>query len=266
MGQNTYVKFLTNITETVTFKFDSPKEWDNRYKPGEKQYSYGVEWRGMDAYLTATPMLHSKLQSLRPLQGKVLQILKYEDGQAKLWKIMDIHGNELRTDSGPQPYQGQGNGWQGQRIPQDSGDSRRFHAQTGTDGYEDIPTPSTGDFDPIPDETAETIEKMRTWAKAVAIEMKEMTERIVSLESTVTDLARRLVEAEDNVSGLKGVVLDEETMCAFQFHKDVSRGLEKTWEQFHMEWNVKDALGKCKDGVCEIPKEEDDSVAIEPNS
>ncbi len=252
MANNTYVKFLTNITETVTFKFDAPKEWDNRYKPGEKQYSYGVEWRGTDAYLTATPTLHSRLQALLPLQGKVLQILKYEDGQTKLWKIMDIHGNELAPSGVQQPAQA---GYQqAQEYPYPPVNAHQAVPTQG-DGYEDIPTPSSERGDGI-GEILDTIDKMRAWAKKANAEIASMADKIVALETLVTDNARRMVEVEDDMAGLKGVVLNDDTMCAFQFHKDVTRGMTKTWEQYHMEWSVKDALGKVKD----------DSVVVEPDN
>lgn len=99
---NTYVKFLTNIAEFITFKFDQPKEYPNKFKPGELQYSYGVEWKGQDAYLTATPKLNQLLQALPKRQGETIQILKYEDGTAKLWKIMDIQGNDITPQTSPQ--------------------------------------------------------------------------------------------------------------------------------------------------------------------
>ena len=92
---NEYVKFRTNIAEPVTFKYDQPKEYPNKFKPGEMQYSYGVEWHGVDAYLTATPKLNELLQGLPKREGEQIQILKYEEGTTKFWKIMDAQGNDI---------------------------------------------------------------------------------------------------------------------------------------------------------------------------
>lgn len=96
-----YVKFLTNIPETITFNFDTPsknKETGEDFKInqwGSKQFNYGVVWKGLDSYLTASETLHNILKNLNGLRGKTIQILKYEDGKRNLWKILDAQGNEL---------------------------------------------------------------------------------------------------------------------------------------------------------------------------
>lgn len=90
-----YLKFKTNLPEMVTFKFNQGIEKDNPFKQGEKQYQYGVTYQGEDYMLTATPILNDKLQKVGNLQGKTLQILKYEDGQKKFWKILDAQGQEI---------------------------------------------------------------------------------------------------------------------------------------------------------------------------
>ena len=110
-----YLKFQTNIPLEVEFKFDQGIERDNKFKPGEKQYNYGVMHRGVESTITVTPRLNDMLQELLPLAGKSLQILKYEDGTKKLWKILDIKGNDVTPQSVGQykpktPTTGQTNG------------------------------------------------------------------------------------------------------------------------------------------------------------
>ena len=100
-----YLKFQTNIPLVVTFSFDQPKEYPNKFKPGEMQYTYGVKQDGKEAFLSVTPTLNAKLQDLSPLFGKTLQILKYEDGTKKLWKIMDAAGADITPTTSAMPKQ-----------------------------------------------------------------------------------------------------------------------------------------------------------------
>lgn len=103
------VKFLTNMATPVTFKYDTPREFEGEYG---KSYSYGVEYKGEDAYMSVTPMLNDMLQKLGPLQGKSLEILKYQDPDSDdlkkvFWKILDASGNDITpaVGSAPSPEQ-----------------------------------------------------------------------------------------------------------------------------------------------------------------
>lgn len=91
------LKFRTNIPEFVTFQYDSGREREGKYG---KFFSYGVKWRqegGKEvmAYMAATPILNDQLQLIGNLKGKTVQILKYEVGNNKIWKILDTQGNDL---------------------------------------------------------------------------------------------------------------------------------------------------------------------------
>lgn len=91
-----FLKIATNIPADVEFQFDQPKEYTGQYGTS---YNYGVVHKGENMTLSATKILHEKLQAIGNLRGKSLQILKYEDGQKKLWKILDQQGNELNAQS-----------------------------------------------------------------------------------------------------------------------------------------------------------------------
>lgn len=95
-----YVKFKTNLAEVITFHFSQPKEYDGKFG---KQYSYGVEWKGQDAYLSATETLHNKLQAIGNLKDTTLRITKIEgDNNRKFWQIQDIEGQDITPEITPQ--------------------------------------------------------------------------------------------------------------------------------------------------------------------
>lgn len=82
---------MTNVPEILTFNFDQWKEWENTGDKGiYKTYSIGVECRGVDGYLSVYEREYNEVfKPLGALKGRVLEILKYEDGKYKAWKIME---------------------------------------------------------------------------------------------------------------------------------------------------------------------------------
>lgn len=80
------LKFLTNVPEIITFQFDD-------FKTGKSQYGdwfmYGVENRGMDKIVFPSENLHNMFQTIGSLKGKTLEVVKYEDGNFKNWKISE---------------------------------------------------------------------------------------------------------------------------------------------------------------------------------
>lgn len=91
MAKNIYVEVKTNIPEMITPKFRTWKEWENEGTNGKyKTYSIGVEWRGQDAYFSVNEGVYRAVfEPLGDLQDRTLEILKYEDGKYKRWKVME---------------------------------------------------------------------------------------------------------------------------------------------------------------------------------
>lgn len=88
---NKYVELKTNIPEIVTFKFGTWKRWENQGDKGPYvKYSIGVENRGEDKYLSIYEKEYIKyFEPLGNLQDREIEILKYEDGKYKAWKLME---------------------------------------------------------------------------------------------------------------------------------------------------------------------------------
>lgn len=93
------LRLLTNIPEFITFNF-------NDFRTGQGQYGtwykYEITHKGEAKAFFPTEYLHNKLQSLAPLEGKTIQILKYETSDGKTaWKLMDERGDELEAHQTP---------------------------------------------------------------------------------------------------------------------------------------------------------------------
>ena len=80
------LKIQTNVPEIITFKFPDFKTGTNDYG---QWYKYTVENRGVDKVFFPTEYLHNMLQTIGTLEGKTLEILKYENGTFKNWKIFE---------------------------------------------------------------------------------------------------------------------------------------------------------------------------------
>jgi hypothetical protein len=80
-----YIKFSTNIGQIMTFKYDKGLEKEGKFG---LQWNWGVTQNGQDAMVSVTERLNLMLEAIKPY-GKTLEILKYEDGQHKLWKILE---------------------------------------------------------------------------------------------------------------------------------------------------------------------------------
>ena len=94
-------KFIpqTNIAELVTFSFNEPKIFVNQGQYGQyNTYSYGVVHRGVNKYFSADQRLYDALSKLGALQGRELEILKYEQGKYRHWKISE--NGQVIADSG----------------------------------------------------------------------------------------------------------------------------------------------------------------------
>ncbi len=98
MNYNT-LKFQTNIPELVTFQYDDFKTGTGEY--GE-WFKYVIENRGETKVMFPTKILHEIIQRLSPLQGKTIEICKYEDGQRKLWKLSE-NGQPINAQNAPAP-------------------------------------------------------------------------------------------------------------------------------------------------------------------
>lgn len=86
------LKLRTNVPEIINFKFDTWKEWDNEGKDGEryKTYSIGVENRGVDTYFSVYEKEYLNIfKPLGNLKDRIIEVLKYEDGKYKAWKILE---------------------------------------------------------------------------------------------------------------------------------------------------------------------------------
>lgn len=100
------LKFLTNVPEEVTFKFDSPKVWDNTSQDGKayKTYSYLVVNRGVDKYMSATQYLNDLLSQLGGLRDRTLSIEQVQDPadlKKKYWVIKE-NGMEVTPSKSTQ--------------------------------------------------------------------------------------------------------------------------------------------------------------------
>jgi hypothetical protein len=80
-----YIKFQTNIPQSMVFNYNTGMEKDGKFG---KFWNWGVNQGGVDAMLTATERLNEILEEIQP-KGKLLEILKYEDGKKKMWKILE---------------------------------------------------------------------------------------------------------------------------------------------------------------------------------
>lgn len=104
------LKFLDNLPETVIFKYDSPKVWDNVSKQDGKSYktySYAVTYKGIDLYMSANEYLNSLLQSLGSLQGRELELVHLQDPsdlKRKYWQIKE-RGADITPSVSSQPKQ-----------------------------------------------------------------------------------------------------------------------------------------------------------------
>lgn len=90
-----YVKFKTNVSEIIKFHFNTPKEFESKFG---KVFSYGVEWKGQDAYLSATPTLNDKLQALGGLKDRTLEVEKAEGENNRLYWIIKENGTEITPE------------------------------------------------------------------------------------------------------------------------------------------------------------------------
>lgn len=94
-----YLKFQTNIPQTITPKFNKGVEREGKFG---KQWYWGVEQNGVDKGMTVTEILNDLLEKVQPA-GKIIQILKYEDGNHKFWKILDAHGTDITPEARKSP-------------------------------------------------------------------------------------------------------------------------------------------------------------------
>ena len=83
--KNETLKIMTNVPEIITFQFDDFKTGTGQYG---QWYMYTVENRGVNKTFFPSEHLHQLLQTIGNLQGKTLEIVKYEDGNFKNWKIV----------------------------------------------------------------------------------------------------------------------------------------------------------------------------------
>ena len=91
-----FVKFQTNLPTKLKFQYDHGLFKEGKFGP---QWNWGVktgENLDVDGTVSATETLNNILETLKPF-GRTLEILKYEDGTRKLWKIL-----ENGTDITPQ--------------------------------------------------------------------------------------------------------------------------------------------------------------------
>lgn len=88
-----YIKFLTNLPQKVTIKYNNGLEKEGKFG---KQWNWGVTQDGVDKMMSVTEKLNGMLESLTP-GGRTLEILKYEDGTTKLWKILE-NGQDITPD------------------------------------------------------------------------------------------------------------------------------------------------------------------------
>lgn len=88
-----YLKFLTNIPQKVTIKYNNGLEKEGKFGT---QWNWGVTQDGVDKMMSVTERLNGMLESLTP-GGRTLEILKYEDGTTKLWKILE-NGQDITPD------------------------------------------------------------------------------------------------------------------------------------------------------------------------
>lgn len=153
----TYVKFLTNVPESMTFKFDEGLEKEGKFG---KYFNWGVTWKGEDAYMSASPLLNDLLLKIGKLYGKTVQILKYEDGNKKMWKILDMEGN---TISGGNTLESVENSPQAKNEPKYS-------------NPQEI------------DKLIASMEAMRIWATGINAEIKTLREKVSGLETLSVDL------------------------------------------------------------------------------
>lgn len=161
MSESKNVKFLTNIAEIITFKFDQGLEKDGQHG---KFYSYGVVWKGEDAYMAVSPMLNDMLQKIGNLKDRTLQVMKYEDPsntKKTLWKVMDENNNDLTN------------------TPSKAVETTE-HIQHPPASTND----ATGQMKVLQDE----IEKMRTWAVSVNMAIQELKKKVSGLETLSIDL------------------------------------------------------------------------------
>lgn len=165
------VKILTNVPEIMTFKFNSWKKWDNKGKDGNYvTYSIGVENKGVDAYFSVYEKEYDGLFSkLGDLQDRTLEILKYEDGKYKNWKIME-NGVDITPRFGSQ------NAPQAPTRPLTD-----QNAQTPTQSNYSIPE---GQYLLIKTYN-ETLDKQRTVFRGMESKIKE-------LEAKVEDLTKKV--------------------------------------------------------------------------
>lgn len=89
-----YIKFATNLGQSMVFNYNKGLEKDGKFG---KQWLWGVNQGGVDAMLTATERLNEMLEEIQP-KGRLLEILKYEDGKKKLWKILE-NGEDITPQS-----------------------------------------------------------------------------------------------------------------------------------------------------------------------
>lgn len=77
-------KLQTNIPLECTFKYDSPKVWENQGEKGPyKTYSYAITVGKVEGYLGLYEHEMEKLKQYEPLKGKTLVLLKHEVGGNK---------------------------------------------------------------------------------------------------------------------------------------------------------------------------------------
>lgn len=93
------IKALDNIPLTLEFKYSEPKMWENEGQWGKfKTYSYGVVYKGVDAYFSATETLYNLLFKLGDLRGRTLTLTILQnpnDLKKKYWRIQDERENDI---------------------------------------------------------------------------------------------------------------------------------------------------------------------------
>jgi hypothetical protein len=172
-----YLKFQTNIGQSMVFNYNKGLEKDGKFG---KQWLWGVNQGGVDAILSATERLNEMLEEIQP-KGRLIEILKYEDGQKKLWKILE----------------------NGQDITPQSNYAKKAPTTQNNTGNTSLPTTTPK---ASPDAVFEALEALR--------------ERIRMLNANQDKLVAKILELEKKNRGLYGACVagKKEVETAYEFH------------------------------------------------
>jgi len=118
-----YVKFQTNIPETVVFSYDKPRD-PQPDKFNVMRWCYGALWNNVESYLTAVESLHNLLQQAQVKKNTQAVICLREDGASKYFDVT-VNGQLYTTKKAQQQTPNQP-----QQAPQ---------PQSTTDLYVDYP-------------------------------------------------------------------------------------------------------------------------------